>query len=306
MPAHPAFKMPKHYTIPAVITSLSKAFAMAILPMVTPSDADIDEALEVLGMSGHAVCSYCGDKQTQWDHFRPVVIDSKPTGYISEIQNLVPSCGPCNASKGNQPWRTWITGSAKNSPATRGIRDLDRRIAHLEAFERWREPMVIDFGTAVDQAQWARYWRDWEAIAAALKDAQPRAHNFRVRLQQQVTPDYVPATSGAGAKYVVTSPSGTTPPLPKNRAVLALVRELTMLVPVERIRQVVGPARLRAVSGQLNGDQLWARFAETHDLDPDKRKQWFVEEPIHVNGTTWRTAVQRVGSEDSGNHRGTR
>jgi len=36
-------------------------------------------------------CSYCGTPATEWDHLRPLVMNKKPTGYISEIHNLVPA-----------------------------------------------------------------------------------------------------------------------------------------------------------------------------------------------------------------------
>ena len=42
------------------------------------------------------------------DHLRPLVKDKEPTGYISEIHNLVPSCGKCNQSKGNKEWKAWM------------------------------------------------------------------------------------------------------------------------------------------------------------------------------------------------------
>ena len=141
--------MPTHYTIKALAPSVTKAFVMAIIPKVVPTESDIEEALLILGMPGKPVCAYCGDKQTQWDHLRPVVTDSMPTGYISEVQNIVPSCGPCNGSKGAKEWRQWITSDAKKSPASRRVRDLAHRIERLEAYEQWRRPTVVDFPALV-------------------------------------------------------------------------------------------------------------------------------------------------------------
>jgi len=53
--------------------------------------------------------------------------EQRPTGYISEIRNLVSSCGPCNQSKGARDWRAWMTGKARHGILT--------RIARLELFE---------------------------------------------------------------------------------------------------------------------------------------------------------------------------
>jgi 5-methylcytosine-specific restriction endonuclease McrA len=72
----------------------------SIIPVIDPSDAEIEEALNILKMEANNVrCSYCGDKATEWDHLRPIVKNKRPTGYISEIANLVPACGKCNQSK---------------------------------------------------------------------------------------------------------------------------------------------------------------------------------------------------------------
>jgi len=50
---------------------------------------------------------------TDWDHLRPLVRNRRPTGFISEIKNLVPSCGPCNQSKGAADWKAWMTEGAR-------------------------------------------------------------------------------------------------------------------------------------------------------------------------------------------------
>jgi hypothetical protein len=79
----------------------------------------------------------------------PFVKDKRPTGYIDEIRNLVPSCGSCNQSKGGQDWKAWIQGTAVNSPASRGIKDVPQRIARLEAFEAWGNVQPIDLAALI-------------------------------------------------------------------------------------------------------------------------------------------------------------
>ena len=75
--------------------------------------------------TGACVCAYFGGPRTEWDHFRPLVTSQRPTGYITEIANLVPACGKCNQSKGSKPWREWITSKAKRSPRTQEINNLE-------------------------------------------------------------------------------------------------------------------------------------------------------------------------------------
>jgi hypothetical protein len=103
---------------------------------------------------------YCG--ATEWDHFRPLVLGKRPTGYISEIKNLVPACGKCNQSKGNKNWKEWIESSAKLSPKTRGINDIDAKIIRLEQYELWGEefPKItkLDFEKLVGKDLWEKHW----------------------------------------------------------------------------------------------------------------------------------------------------
>lgn len=108
--------MPKAVRITGRSSSITNSFVNGIVPVIRPSDAEIDEALEVLRMSAEVVCAYCGDRATEWDHLRPLVQNQRPTGYIHEIHNLVPACGKCNQSKGNKPWREWMFGPARLSP----------------------------------------------------------------------------------------------------------------------------------------------------------------------------------------------
>ncbi len=102
------FKMPKPVKISGRSSSITNSFVNAIIPVIVPTEPEVAKALEILGMGDRPVCSYCGDPFTEWDHLRPLIVDKKPTGYISEIHNLVPACGKCNQSKGNKHWRTWM------------------------------------------------------------------------------------------------------------------------------------------------------------------------------------------------------
>ena len=129
--------MPSVQTIVARKSSVTNAFVSSLLPTVVPSADEIEEALLILGMHAADVhCTYCGDPTSEWDHLRPLVLNRRPTGFISEIANLVPACGKCNQSKGNKYWRDWMLGTAPRSPKQRGVADVDERVARLETFER--------------------------------------------------------------------------------------------------------------------------------------------------------------------------
>lgn len=178
-----AFRMPSVQTMVSRKSSITNAFVSAIIPIVPPTHDEIDKALEILEMRPDDVrCAYCGDVSTEWDHLRPLVIKRRPTGFISEIANLVPACGKCNQSKGNKSWRDWITSTARLSPSGRGIVGTDRRISRLDAYEKWRSPTQIDFGSIIGPADWENYWDLCEELIRELHKCQVVADTIRARV----------------------------------------------------------------------------------------------------------------------------
>jgi len=171
--------MPTPMKITGRSSSITNAFINSIIPVIAPSEEQVKKALSVLGMEkGDFQCSYCGAQASEWDHLRPLVIDKKPTGYISEIHNLVPSCGKCNQSKGNKPWRTWMFSEARLSPKSRGIHNLEERAARLEAYENWEKPTKVDFVKIVGKEKWDRHWKNWEKIQESMREAQLLANEI--------------------------------------------------------------------------------------------------------------------------------
>lgn len=175
--------MPKPVRITGRTSSITNSFVNGIIPVIWPTEDQIDEALSVLGME-EVMCAYCGGVATEWDHFRPLVMDKQPTGYISEIHNLVPACGKCNQSKGNKNWREWILSSARLSPSTRGVAGLETRMERLEDFERWGSPTRVDFATLVGADLWDQHWRNYTAIVKLMRDAEQTADAIRARVAE--------------------------------------------------------------------------------------------------------------------------
>lgn len=177
------FQMPVPVKLTGRSSSLTNSFANAIIPVIAPTEAEIEEVLTILGMDKESVrCAYCGDVSTEWDHFRPLIKDKRPTGFISEIGNLVPACGKCNQSKGNKDWRVWINSEAQLSPKRRKVADLDARIRRLEAFERWRPVQSIDFAAMVDEETWTAYWKRWQELRDILNATQKLADEIRTTI----------------------------------------------------------------------------------------------------------------------------
>ena len=175
-----AFWMPSVQTMVSRKSSITNAFVNAVIPTVVPTAEEIEQALTILDLDPLDLrCAYCGDPATEWDHLRPLVVKHRPTGFISEIANLVPCCGKCNQSKVNKFWRTWLLGKAPRSPSGRGVADVAQRVERLEAYERWRAPTQLDFAKIIGQDEWDQYWAMWEAVNGQLKECQRVADGLK-------------------------------------------------------------------------------------------------------------------------------
>ena len=174
------FRMPSGLTISGRSSTMVNAFVNAVVPFVLPSPSEIAHVLRILGMEPSDVrCAYCGDKATESDHLYPLVREGSPTGYITSIRNLVPACGKCNQSKGGRPWKEWMQGTARLSPRSRGIPDVEARIARLEAYEEWAQPVPIPLDTLADAELWERYTSLRQQLLTSMSEAQILANTIR-------------------------------------------------------------------------------------------------------------------------------
>ncbi len=167
------YSKPKRLTITSRSSAITHSFVNGIVPVIDPTAEEVEEALLALGMEGgHIECAYCGDACSEWDHLNPLVHGKKPTGYATEIHNLVPACGKCNQSKGNKPWREWMVSGAPLSPKTRGIPDLEERMGRLAAYEERFKPIRIDFEKILGIEAWEGYWKAYEGLRAEMARCQ--------------------------------------------------------------------------------------------------------------------------------------
>jgi 5-methylcytosine-specific restriction endonuclease McrA len=165
-------------------SSITNAFFNAIIPIVPPNEDEELEALSILQMDPADIrCAYCGDKSTEWDHLRPIITDQRPTGFITEIANLVPACGKCNQSKGKADWRTWMLSSARLSPTTRGKSDVEARIARLAIYEKWRQPTKMAIEEIVNDDLWREHQTNLSKVLELLKESQKLAKEIRAAVE---------------------------------------------------------------------------------------------------------------------------
>jgi len=166
-------------------TSIAGAFVHAIIPRTVDLRAQ-EELFRRAGINP-SECVYCGAAATDQDHLRALVKGGRPSGHYHTTDNLVPSCGRCNQSKGGSEWRAWIRGTAKGSPARRGINDIEERVARLEVFEREAALVLsshaIDLRQAAGPARWDSYWQRLDDIKVLMVDAQKEADQIVVLLE---------------------------------------------------------------------------------------------------------------------------
>jgi len=173
-------KSRKLLTIASRVSSVTNSFVQAIIPDVPFSQEEMEEALAILGMTpDNRTCVYCGTSATDWDHLRPLVKGKQPTGYVNEIRNVVPACGPCNQSKSGADWLKWMTGPAKGSPKTKKVADLDERIGRLQAFVRWGNVKPLPLEQLAGPQLWKIHWDNLKLIEQRMKDAQVHAAQIR-------------------------------------------------------------------------------------------------------------------------------
>jgi hypothetical protein len=188
--------MPSIQTMVSRKSSITNAFVNAVIPVIMPTPEEIEQALAILMIDPENVrCAFCGDKSSEWDHLRPLVLKQRPTGFISEIANLVPACGKCNQSKGNKPWRTWMVSKARLSPTGRKLPNVAERLARLEAYESWRVPTHVDFEAILGKKDWEKYWSMWSTVNESLSQCQEVAELLRDRVAKKLhRPDVVSPT----------------------------------------------------------------------------------------------------------------
>ncbi|MSO80643.1 MAG: HNH endonuclease [Alphaproteobacteria bacterium] len=163
-------------------------------PVVEPTPAEVEKALSIRGLSPERTCcAYCGDPHTEWDHLNPIVKDRKPTGFITEIRNLVPSCGKCNQSKGNKDWAIWMRGSARHSPGMRKIQDIDERSKRLADFVVWGRVEPLPLELIVEPSVWNRHWAYLDAVEQLFREADSHFREvgrvIRTAMSAQKLPD---------------------------------------------------------------------------------------------------------------------
>lgn len=282
------FKMPNSVKITGRSSSITNAFVNGIVPCIHPTAEEIKQVLQILGMHDSIRCSYCGGNYSEWDHFRPLVQNRRPTGYITEINNLVPSCGKCNQSKGNSYWKDWILSDARLSPKTRNVDHLGIIITRLEKYEIWSRPVKVNFEELVGENVWNEHWENWKRLLKMMKKSQILSDQIKATIEERIDvgAGVKPMESAMRRKEIALAPSFT------NRKIAEIVRgELKNIlvrnqVPMEKI---VVMQTLKYSKQQFNLNfPLLKEVDESKDLymqrlDHKERSRYY-KDPLTIHG----------------------
>jgi hypothetical protein len=165
------FKLPNITTLSSRKSSIAKSFSDGIAPRIQPTDEEYEKFLEFFPKVDNShKCAYCGEQFDYYEHFRPLVVETKPTGYGSDIYNLVPSCSNCNQRKGNSSWKDWMKNS-RNKSILDGPTHM-ARINKLEEFEKWSDTKVIfiDYEKIVGSEKWQQYMSNYQSLRRILNE----------------------------------------------------------------------------------------------------------------------------------------
>jgi hypothetical protein len=115
----------------------------------------------------------------------------------------------------------------------------------------------------------------------------PEAEEITIQLRRREASTRVARSSSQDwTQYVVTTPKGSTEPLRKRRAILAMAHAVIAAgADPPAMIEVMGPRRFRMVEGNLEGDELRSAFLAAYPRADFRR--WFLDDPIYSDDETW-------------------
>src|SRR5690606_29838600 len=74
-----------------------------------------------------------------------------------------------------------MQSTARHSPKTRGIADLEVRMERLEAYEAWGKPIRINYNELAGEEGWSLHLSHLDQVLELLKRAEVHASDLRSR-----------------------------------------------------------------------------------------------------------------------------
>lgn len=144
------FKYPAADQIAGRTSTICRSMACTMLSREACSPK---QEIEWLKFFPEKTCAYCGKKATHLDHLHALIIDRMPTGYGTEVANLVPCCTECNQPKGNMYWEDFMRSDMCHHVGDLETTDphlaMEKRIAIITEFQKAMAPKKVDIDEAI-------------------------------------------------------------------------------------------------------------------------------------------------------------
>jgi 5-methylcytosine-specific restriction endonuclease McrA len=130
---------------PALLNTILKQLS---IQFSQEQSRDVIRLLECKQTNGSLVCAYCSAPATREDHFRALIKDGEPSGFVNDAVNCVPSCKKCHDKKGLKEFELWKPELALE-PRWQAYTDYHRdnaqklRINHTEFCKKRKEYLEI-------------------------------------------------------------------------------------------------------------------------------------------------------------------
>jgi hypothetical protein len=127
------------------------------------------EIQHVLDFFGSETCVFCGSPDVErWDH-----LISIKKGGETVLGNMVLSCQKCDDSKCDKDFATWMVSDVENSPKTRGVIDIEKRIERIRSYMQhygYVPRMLEDCLTEQETQELAKIMTNLVEIREAMED----------------------------------------------------------------------------------------------------------------------------------------
>lgn len=167
------FKLPTKSDLKSRTSTLNNAFAISITPYIYPTYEETECFYDQLKIE-EGQCAYCLGDANSIDHVKPLVTNGLPTGYITEIRNLVPCCAACNSAKGAKDFKVWYK-EEKNIKRLhkKGMTDdqIDERYQIICTYMK-QIPEPINYRELLGDDLWCEYLARKEDMISLLKQDQ--------------------------------------------------------------------------------------------------------------------------------------
>ena len=167
------FKLPAKADLKGRTSTISNAFAIAITPYLMPTERDIKNFWDALEIR-EGQCAYCLGEGNAMDHLKPLVTNGLPTGYITEIKNLVPCCSACNSAKGAKDFKDWyLSDNNLHRLYAKGLsNDIIRK--RYDIIEKYIKdiPAPLNYSEILGDELWSEFLRRSQKMIDLLREDQ--------------------------------------------------------------------------------------------------------------------------------------